>query len=117
MDKFKVVFEPMHVTVQADPNLYPYGREGLPGSVLDIALAHGVDIKHACGGEGVCGTCRILVEEGIKNLSQPDDDELDVVDQAPGSRLNSRLACRAVVNGDVTVTVPDGDRNDVSQKP
>ena len=107
MAKHKVTFEPAGVTIEADSDEYPYGREGEPGSILDIALSHGVDIEHACGGQGVCGTCHVVATQGADNLSEPDVDEQDVIDQAPGNMLNSRLACQAVVNGDVVVTIPN----------
>ena len=53
MPTYKVTFEPTGVTVEVDPALYPYTKTGLPGSLLDIALSHGVQIEHACGGVGV----------------------------------------------------------------
>jgi len=116
MAKYAVTFKPTGVTVTVDPELYPYGRAGLPGSLLDIALHHGVQIEHACGGVGVCGTCHVIVEEGMENLSQPSDDECDRVEEVPGCTLRSRLACRAIVHGDVTVTIPGWNRNAVSDK-
>ena len=112
---YRVTFQPAGVTVEVDPTKYPYGRTGLPGSVLDIALAHDIPIEHACGGTGVCATCHVIVEAGAENLSPASDDEMDSVDQAPGATLNSRLACQAVVNGDVTVTIPHWNRNAVSE--
>ena len=106
MGKHKVTFEPAGVTVVVDPAQYPYGREGLPGSLLDIALSHGVQIEHACGGAGACGTCHVIVTTGAEHLSEPSEEELDRVEQAPGNTPDSRLACMAVVSGDVTVTIP-----------
>ena len=111
MAKYKVTFLPANVTVEADPALYPYGNHGLPGSLLDIALSHGVELEHACGGVGVCATCHVIVNQGAENLAPADDDEMDRVDYAPGSTPQSRLACQAVVKGDVTVTVPGWNRN------
>lgn len=111
MARYKVTFRPADVTVEVDPSLYPYGRHGEPGSLLDIALTHGVEIEHACGGVGVCSTCHVIVDDGQANLSSPDDDELDLVEQAPGNTLHSRLACKAVVRGDVAVTIPNWNRN------
>ena len=35
--KFKITFLPMNVTVEVDPEKIPYGDDGLPGSILDIA--------------------------------------------------------------------------------
>jgi ferredoxin, 2Fe-2S len=111
MATYTVRFEPAGVAVRVDPAAYPYGHHGLPGSVLDIALAHGVDIEHTCGGVGACSTCHVIVEDGGDNLSQAADEELDRVELAPGNTVRSRLACQAVVRGDVTVRVPDWNRN------
>jgi 2Fe-2S ferredoxin len=111
MAKHKVTFQPDTVTVEVDEEAYPYGDHGEAGSLLDIALAHGVQIECACGGEGSCGTCHVIVDEGAAGLSEADDDELDTIEQVPGNTLHSRLACRAVVGGDVTVTIPQRNRN------
>lgn len=106
MARYKVTFQPAGVVVEVDPAAYPHGTHGRPGSVLDIGLTHGVLIEHACGGVGVCGTCQVIVTAGAENLSPPEDEELDVIDANPAHTLHSRLACQAVVAGDVTVTVP-----------
>ena len=111
MAKYRVTFEPMGVTAEADPEKYPYGTHGKPGSLLDIALANKVDIEHACGGVGVCCTCHVIVTEGEQNLSEPEDAELDRIEMAPGNTVHSRLACQAVAEGDVTVRVPQWNRN------
>ena len=50
--------------VEVDPAKIPYGEHGLPGSVLDIALAHGIELDHACGGVCACSTCHVVVREG-----------------------------------------------------
>ncbi|MFB3890692.1 MAG: 2Fe-2S iron-sulfur cluster-binding protein [Phycisphaerae bacterium] len=112
----KLTFLPANVTVEVDPAHLPPNHFGKEGSILDIALANGVQLEHACGGAGVCGTCHVIVNAGMENLSAPEDDEMDVVDQAPNATLTSRLACQAVVKGDVTVTVPGWNRNAVSEK-
>lgn len=106
MATYTVRFLPSNVTVQADPARYPYGRHAAAGSLLDIALAHGVDVEHACGGAGVCGTCLVHVESGMANLSEPTDEELDTIEKQPANTPASRLACQAVVGGDVTVRLP-----------
>ena len=111
MATYKVTFDPAGVTVEADPSHYPYGRHGRPGSLLDIALSHGVHVEHACGGVGACGTCHVIVTAGAESLSEPTEDELDLVEQAPGSGPDSRLACQAVVAGDVIVRVPRRNHN------
>jgi len=113
MASFKVTFLPAQVTVDVDPAIEPARRHGRPGSLLDIAMNNHIPMESACGGVGVCGTCHVIVEEGGENLSPADDDEMDVIDSVPGSCLASRLSCRAVVRGDVTVRIPGWNRNAV----
>ena len=111
----KVTFLPLGTTVEVDTDQAPFTPVGMPGSIMDIAAANEIPIEHACGGVGACATCHVIVESGMRNLSQPDDDELDRVEQAPGSTLNSRLACKAIVHGDVTVRIPGWNRNVVGE--
>ena len=84
----------------------PYSGEGLRESLLDVALHHGVDLQHLCGGICACITCHVVIESGGENLSAMTKDEEDRLYRIPGYTLHSRLACRAVVEGDVTVRIP-----------
>jgi 2Fe-2S ferredoxin len=89
----------------------PYRGHGRPRSILDVALNFGVALEHACGGSCACTTCHVIVHQGEANLSPIEDDEADRLVLAAGLTLHSRLACQAVVNGDVTVEVPTWSRN------
>ncbi|HTB15981.1 MAG TPA: 2Fe-2S iron-sulfur cluster-binding protein [Bryobacteraceae bacterium] len=113
----KVTFLPEGKTVEFESGKLPYDEHGKPESVLDVAINFGVQIEHACGGSCACTTCHVIVKKGDENLSPnpPEDDELDRLDQAPGLTLHSRLACQAVVTGDVTVEIPGWNRNYVSE--
>lgn len=93
----------------------PYSEHGLKGSLLDIALNHGLQLEHACGGSCACTTCHVIVRAGEGNLSEIEDDEADRVETAAGYTLRSRLGCRCVVLGDVTVEIPTWNRNYVSE--
>ena len=92
--------EEQTIEVKVDPEKIPYGPTGLPGSVLDIALAAGVDIEHACGGVCACSTCHVIVKEGFETCPEPTEDEDDQLEEAPGLSLRSRLACQCVPNGE-----------------
>jgi 2Fe-2S ferredoxin len=113
----KVTFLPEGKTVEFESGKLPYDEHGKPESVLDVAINFGVQIEHACGGSCACTTCHVIVKQGDDNLepNPADDDELDRLDQAPGLTLHSRLACQAVVKGDVTVEIPGWNRNYVSE--
>ena len=84
----------------------PYSGEGLRGSLLDVALHHGMNLQHLCGGICACITCHVIIESGDGNLSAMAKDEEALLYRVPGYTLHSRLACRAVVEGDVTVRIP-----------
>ena len=105
--KHKVTFLPENVTVEVDPADYPYGNHGEPGSLLDIAREHGVELEHNCGGNCACTTCHVIVRQGEENLSEMEEEEEDKLDQAPGLTPYSRLGCQCVVRGDVTVEIPE----------
>lgn len=102
----KVTFLPQDVTIDVDPREFPFGDHGEPGSILDIALGHGIALAHNCGGNCACTTCHVIVRAGEGNLSEMREDEEDRLDMAPGLTPTSRLACQAVVSGDVTVEIP-----------
>jgi 2Fe-2S ferredoxin len=93
----------------------PYQHHGLPGSVLDVALNCGVVLEHVCGGNCACTTCHVIVHSGMQNLSQMDDDEADRLDTAWDLTPHSRLACQAVVHGDVVCEIPAYTRNYVEE--
>ncbi len=74
-------------------------------SILDIALANGVPIQHACGGFCACTTCHCEVVEGLSNLEAPDSDELERLSVLENRTQNSRLGCQSKVKGDVVIRV------------
>ena len=75
----------------------------LDETVLDTARRADAPIGNSCGGVGVCGRCRVRVLAGAENLSAPTMIETRVASQR-GFDPEERLACQAVVRGDVEVT-------------
>jgi 2Fe-2S ferredoxin len=106
MATHRVTFLPLGKTVEVDDAKYPLADHGKPGSLLDIALANGIELEHNCGGSCACTTCHVIVREGEANLSDMQDDEEDRLDTAEGLTIHSRLGCQAVVRGDVVVEIP-----------
>ena len=103
----RVTFMPANKTIEVDDEQYPLADHGKPGSLLDIALAHGIELEHNCGGSCACTTCHVIVKEGEANLSDMQEDEEDRLDTAEGLTIHSRLGCQAVVRGDVVVEIPE----------
>ena len=113
----RVTFLPEGRTVEFEPGQLPYQDHGKPGSLLDIALNHGVFLDHACGGNCACTTCHVHVLKGADLLSEMDDEEADRLDLAADLQLNSRLGCQCVIArpGEVVVEIPSWNRNYVSE--
>src|SRR2546427_12946802 len=99
MAKLRVQFESGEAerVIEFDPARAPFQHDGKPGSILDVLLAHGIHLEHACGGNCACTTCHVIVKGGGKALSEADESEEDLLDKAPGLTPTSRLRCQAVV--------------------
>lgn len=93
----KITFLPKNITIEA--------KEGQ--SLLDVALDHNIPLEHNCGGNCACTTCHVIVKEGMKNLSEMEEEEEDRLDTAEGLTLTSRLGCQARVKGDAVVEIPE----------
>ncbi len=111
--KFTITYLPEGKTIEVDPQDMPSSATGLPGSVLDIALASGIDIDHACGGVCACSTCHIVVQKGLESCNESTEEEEDQLEKAPGLTPQSRLSCQCVPDGthDLVVLVPNWNRN------
>ena len=76
-------------------------------SLLAAARAAGVRLHSECGGDGLCGKCKVIVRRG--SVSHPATPLLSTEEVA----RNCVLACRALVEGEVEVEVP-GDAESAS---
>ncbi|UCD99203.1 MAG: DUF4445 domain-containing protein [Chloroflexota bacterium] len=98
--------------------LMPSGHKGKVAYGTDLLTAArelGVELESICGGRQTCGKCQISVEEGhfpkhgitsgSTHLSPQTELEKEYDREHP---LNGRrLACAALVKGDVLITVPE----------
>jgi 2Fe-2S ferredoxin len=88
-----------------------------PGTtVCDAALAHGIDIEHACEKSCACTTCHVYIREGFDSLEESTEEEDDLLDKAWGLEPDSRLSCQAVVGDtDLVIEIPKYTINMVSE--
>ena len=68
--------------------------------LIRAAMEAGVHINASCGGDVVCGKCRVIVEAGT--VQGGFSEQWSPADREKGYRL----ACRSTVTGDVTIRVP-----------
>ncbi len=111
-----VLQDPEPLTGKSDREVIVKARKG--DSILGAALDAGIEIEHACGGVCACSTCHIYVTEGEDQLPEPEDEELDRVEEAPALQVNSRLSCqcRLMGSGPYAVEVPAWNRNAVKEE-
>lgn len=90
MPTHKITFLPHNVSIEVAPGT----------TIIQAALDAGVHINASCGGEGVCGKCRVRIEAGepVGGVSE----KLSAEDLRKGYRL----ACRSEAAGDLVVRIP-----------
>lgn len=87
--------------------------EGL--SVLEIAHRNHINLEGACEGSLACSTCHVIVDpDWFDKLSDPSDDEEDMLDLAFALTQTSRLGCQIIMSKELdglVVTLPAATRN------
>jgi uncharacterized 2Fe-2S/4Fe-4S cluster protein (DUF4445 family) len=103
MAKAELVFQPYGKRLEVEA-----GR-----TVLEVARHIGVSVSSVCGGRGLCGKCKIIVQDGESHLSAPTKAERQALSRED-LKNGFRLACQAVVKGigTITVEVPSESRVD-----
>jgi ferredoxin, 2Fe-2S len=71
--------------------------------------AEGLDWMHACGAKGRCTTCKFNVLDGMENVQTHTSAEQKYLEKG-GLKENQRLACQAIVAGDITISIPDENK-------
>ena len=80
--------------------------EGEP--LIRAAMEAGVHVNASCGGEGVCGKCRVIIEAG--SVEGGVTEKLSADEQKQGLRL----ACQSLITSDLTVRIPIESEVDAS---
>lgn len=90
----KITFQPMDVELQVERGT----------TVLEAAIKHDIFLRHTCGSNAMCATCRCTVVSG--------DDQLSPMEWFEEKRLRElyapkdvRLSCQAKILGDVVVKI------------
>lgn len=87
-----VDFVPLGVKVLCD--------EGM--TIFEVARKSSIPIAESCGGDKICGHCRIEIVQGIENLSEPDLEELKLMKEK-NFLACERLACAVRIYGNVKI--------------
>ena len=84
-------------------------------TILEAAHNNEVDLEGACEGSLACSTCHVVIDDAYFNkLSEPSEDEEDMLDLAFGLTKTSRLGCQIILTKEldgIIVKIPDETRN------
>ena len=91
MSSYNITFSPLNKTVQVEAGT----------SLLEAAGKAGIVINSVCGGDGICGRCKMIVKEGkVRGETTPlltrEEIQKGVV-----------LACQSYVESDLRVEIPE----------
>lgn len=90
-----ITFKPDEITIGASD-----------GEALSLVAARaGIPLRSDCGGQGVCRRCAVILETGQVRVKGAEPTSADAAEG--GVEV---LACQSVLDGDVTVRVPDESR-------
>ncbi len=100
MGRVTVTFQPEAIEAEAQSG----------EKLIDVAARAGIDVSNHCGGQGVCGRCRLRVKKGKLNITGKVIGKLTRKEIEQGYTL----ACQAeVLEEDLEVWIPPESRTDV----
>jgi uncharacterized 2Fe-2S/4Fe-4S cluster protein (DUF4445 family) len=99
MEKFKVTFYPDNKTIEVEKGKH----------ILSAAISAGAYINSSCGGDGVCGRCKVVLKKG-QVLTQPTG-RISVEERKKGIYL----ACLTTVQSDLEIEIPPESRLDLEK--
>jgi uncharacterized 2Fe-2S/4Fe-4S cluster protein (DUF4445 family) len=92
-DRVKIIFNPMDRVIDVERGTV----------LLDAIREAGIRIRSICGGEGECGTCKVILNKGeVSDVSNKYEKWLSPQEINGGYRL----ACQARVQSDCEFTIP-----------
>lgn len=77
-------------------------------TILAAAISANIHLNSSCGGDGVCGKCKVIVRAGSVHAEQSGRISLQE------RRLGFHLACQTLVQTDIEVEIPAESRLDLN---
>ena len=69
-------------------------------NLMEVCKMYELPVKGTCGGMALCASCHCYVTSNHE-LSEPTDDELNMLDSAFFVAKNSRLGCQIKISEDI----------------
>ncbi len=69
-------------------------------NMMEVCKSHELPVEGTCGGMALCASCHMYILSE-HTLSEPSEDEENMLDQAFFVRPNSRLGCQIKITEDI----------------
>nr|CDJ88674.1 Ferredoxin domain containing protein [Haemonchus contortus] len=107
--------EVVNVTYVLRDGTKKHVRGKVGDNVMYLAHRYDIEMEGACEASLACSTCHCYVADPyFDRLTEPKEEEEDMLDQAPALRPNSRLGCQIILRKDldgIVLTLPPITRN------
>ncbi|MHA1147316.1 MAG: ASKHA domain-containing protein [Promethearchaeota archaeon] len=98
MTKITITFQPDGKRVEINRNQ----------TIFEAALKGGIDLISICGGKGVCGKCKVIINQ-VDAVNKLTAKEKDILTQGDIDN-NVRLACCILPTRSITIRIPEYSR-------
>jgi uncharacterized 2Fe-2S/4Fe-4S cluster protein (DUF4445 family) len=98
MEKYTVTFTPDHKKIVADSGT----------TILAAAISAHISLNSGCGGDGVCGRCKVIVKSG--SVAVESSGRISAEERKRGLHL----ACQTQITSNIEVEIPLESRLDLS---
>lgn len=71
-------------------------------NLMDALLEHQIPVASSCGGDGVCGKCRIQILKGENHLTPANETEAFLA-ETNSLKKNERISCQTQILGDIEI--------------
>ena len=75
-------------------------------TLLEACLSNEIEIDHSCEGGASCGTCRVIITEGLEDIGQRNELEQDMADDR-NFKPEERLACQISLKSSYKFKLPN----------
>jgi 2Fe-2S ferredoxin len=87
----KIIFKTKNGEITAEANV--------GDTLLEVAQTNKIKLFGGCDGAGVCGTCRVSIDQQYAEvLNKKTLEEEVILEILPSSSVNDRLGCQVIVS-------------------
>jgi 2Fe-2S ferredoxin len=69
---------------------------------MNTLLDNGIPVASSCGGDGICGKCKVHISNGWAGITPASENEKFVLEKIKAAP-NTRLSCQVLVQDDLEI--------------